>query len=173
MKYTHLPHLDLVGHYQFITFRTFDSMDGYLKKLSLQNKSNDRKQLDIDRYLDTSCRGAYLQGDVLTTLYDFLKKQDGLWYELIAFSIMPNHVHLLIRPLESLASLMQNIKGSSSRMINGIMGKSGRFWARDYYDKAIRDEKHFSVVYTYIKNNPLKLRDCNITGSRFYGIYEE
>ena len=71
MKYTHLPHLDLVGHYQFITFRTFDSMDGYLKKLSLQNKSNDRKQLDIDRYLDTSCRGAYLQGDVLTTLYDF------------------------------------------------------------------------------------------------------
>ena len=68
-----------------------------------------------------------MQGDVLIALSDFFQSNDGLWCELVAFSIMPNHVHLLIRPLEKLAALMQRIKGSSAKMINEIMGRSGRF----------------------------------------------
>jgi REP-associated tyrosine transposase len=86
---------------------------------------------------------------------------------------MPNHIHLLIRPYEKLAVLMQTIKGASAKMINEIRSSSGRFWASDYYDKAIRDEKHFSVVYSYIKNNPLKLNGSEESVSRFYGIYED
>jgi putative transposase len=172
-KYNHLPHIDLQGHYQFITFRTFDSVDEFIRKLdnsvAILNK---KKQLKIDEYLDHSLNGAYLQNDVLSYLYEFLIVYDKKLYELVAFSIMNNHVHILLKPLESLRKVMQILKGASAKRINEILGKNGKFWADDYYDKAIRDEKHFSIVYEYIKNNPLKIGEAEASLPRFYGIYE-
>jgi putative transposase len=86
---------------------------------------------------------------------------------------MPNHVHLLIKPLIPLATMMNIFKGTSAKEINNIMDRKGTFWAKTYYDKAIRDQKHFDVVYNYIKNNPSKLIDTNTRTPRFYGICEE
>jgi len=172
MSFVHLPHLDLIGHYQFITFRTYESTDKFLQKLALQNKPNNKIQLDVDNYLDHSKNGAYLNGKTLQTLSDFLKNKNNSLYELIAFSIMPNHVHMLIRPLESLPSMMQIIKGASAKLINVSIGRKGKFWANEYYDRTIRNEKHFRIVYKYIKNNPLKLGEAKASLPRFYGIYE-
>jgi len=172
MSIKHLPHIDLPNHYQFITFRTFASMDGFLRKLAAQSISNDKKQLAMDAYLDSSLLGASLRGEVLSTLNTFFRTKDTLLYDLVAFCIMPNHVHLLLKPYDSLPVVMQKTKGGSAKMINEILGRSGVFWAKDYYDKAIRDERHFSVVYQYIKNNPVKLRDKSDLGLRFYGVYE-
>ena len=45
-------------------------------------------------------------------------------------------------------------------MINEMMGRNGLFWANGYYDKAIRDEKHFGVVYQYIKKQSFKIGRC-------------
>jgi len=64
---------------------------------------------------------------------------------------MPNHVHLLIKPNEKLVKVIQRIKGISAKTMNEMLNRSGKFWASDYYDKMIRDEKHFNVVYQYIK----------------------
>ena len=169
-----LPHIDLDGYYQFITFRTLDSVDNFLKKLAQNDLPNHKKQLAIDQYLDQSCNGAYLNGEVLELLSDFLKRKDEVLYELIAFCIMPNHVHFLIKPLDKLARVMQLIKGGSAKLINEQMGRKGRFWFPDYYDKLIRDDKHFSVVYEYIRNNPAGLDDSGFENPtpRFYGIYD-
>jgi REP element-mobilizing transposase RayT len=184
MKYSHLPHIDLVGYYQFVTFRTFDSIDEFIRKWDFSPAiSNKEKQLKIDEYLDTSINGAYLQDKVLEWLFEFLLQQDKKLYDLVAFAIMNNHVHILFKPLQSLSKVMQMIKGVSAKKINELLGKNGRFWADDYYDKAIRDEKHFWVVYEYIKNNPLKIDNrgtevplpksgAKATLPRFYGIYE-
>jgi hypothetical protein len=184
MKYSHLPHIDLVGYYQFVTFRTFDSVDEFIRKWDFSPAiSNKEKQLKIDEYLDTSINGAYLQDKVLEWLFEFLLQQDKKLYDLVAFAIMNNHVHILFKPLQSLSKVMQMIKGVSAKKINELLGKNGRFWADDYYDKAIRDEKHFWVVYEYIKNNPLKIDNrgtevplpksgAKATLPRFYGIYE-
>ena len=163
MKYTHLPHINIDGYYQFITFRTFDSVDEYVKKISSTNQPNQTKQQQIDDYLDNSANGAYLNGEVLEFLYEFLKSKDGVLCELVAFAIMNNHVHLLIKPLESLSKIVQSIKGGSAKIINEMIGRSGKFWADDYYDKAVRDEKHFVVVYEYIKNNPLKIGEAKVS----------
>ncbi|WP_428356115.1 transposase [Methyloprofundus sp.] len=102
----------------------------------------------------------------------FFRAKGTLWYDLVAFAIMPNHVHLLLKPYDSLPVLMQKMKGGSAKMINEMMGRSGVFWAKDYYDKAIRDERHFTVVYRYIKHNPVKLGDKEDLALRFYGVYE-
>ena len=171
-KHKHLPHLDIKNHYQFITFRTYDSVDAYLKKLAQQNLPNKQKQQLIDEYQDLSTAGAILNDEVLILLNAFIKEHDSVLYELFAFCIMPNHVHLLIKPLVDLNKLMQKLKGGSAKLINENLGTKGRFWAADYYDKLIRDEKHFSVVYRYIKNNPLVLGDAKASVPRFYGVYE-
>ncbi|NOQ14526.1 MAG: hypothetical protein GQ583_08650 [Methyloprofundus sp.] len=172
MKYNHLPHIDISNYYQFITFRTHDSIDGFIKKLVSQHMPNNKKQMTVDTYLDRSHNGAYLHGDVVLFLSEFFISKEGILYELIAFSIMPNHIHLLILPLKPLPFIMQSIKGASAKIINEMLGKGGKFWASDYYDKAVRDEKHFVLVYEYIKNNPLKLSEAKPSSSRFYGIYE-
>ena len=171
MQYSQLPHLDIRGHYQFITFRTHESVDAFLQKLQNQNQSNSKNQLAIDKYLDESPKGGYLKGEVLTLLTQFLKEKDKVLYELVAFSIMPNHVHLLIMPLDKLPIVVQKIKGGSAKIINECMGRKGKFWASDYYDRLIRNEKHFSVVYQYIENNPLKLNEAKASLPRFYGLY--
>ena len=171
-QHHHLPHIDIEEHYQFVTFRTADSIDGYLKKLLQQTLSNSKKQLAIDQYLDRSINGAYLNADVLTLLSNYLKTKDAELYDLISYCIMPNHVHLLIKPLDALPRVMQKIKGGSAKQINQMMGRKGRFWAADYYDKLIRDEEHFSVVCRYIKNNPDWLCEAKASPPRFYGIYE-
>ena len=181
-KYSHLPHIDIKGYYQFITFRTYDSVDSYLKKLQNIDIPNKQKQQRIDNYLDKSQNGAYLNGEVLEYLYNFFKSQDKILYDLVAFSIMPNHIHLLFKPLNNLPFIIQKIKGITAYNINKTLNRKGKFWANDYYDKAIRDEKHFYIVYNYIKNNPLKLANGDealasssnnkIILKRFYGIYE-
>lgn len=157
MNHAHLSHIDIKGYYQFITFRTADSTDSFLSSLATQSKPNREKQMAMDEYLDASQQGTYLNGHVLRFLSNFIRSKDGDLYELVCFAVMPNHVHMLVKPLQKLALVMQRVKGASAKGINDLLGRRGSFWEKDYYDKAIRDEDHFRVVYRYIKNNPLKL----------------
>ncbi|MCB4758780.1 MAG: transposase [Sulfurovum sp.] len=158
-KHSHLPHVDAPGYYQFVTFRTHDSIDDYIQRVISQKFTNKKKQYLVDQHLDTSPQGRYLNGRVQQYLYEFFLEQNGELYELVAFVIMPNHVHMLFKPNKPLAKVMQAIKGVTSKQINVLLEQKGKFWASDYYDKAIRNQDHFDVVYRYIKNNPLKLED--------------
>ena len=166
-----LPHIDLVDRYQFVTFRTHDSIDEYLKRIANKDISTSLKQYEADQYLDTSKKGAYLNGEVLAYLYRFLLSKDRLLYELVAFSIMPNHLHLLFKQKEKIAKTVLLIKGASSFEINKILGRKGAFWEKGYFDKGIRDEAHFGIVYDYIANNAVKA-GLNDSKERFYGIYK-
>jgi len=163
MKHAHLTHFDMNGYYQFITFRTADSTDSFLLRLESQNRPNRENQMAMDEYLDVSRQGAYLQGDVLQFLFELVKAKNGDLYDLICFAIMPNHVHLLIKPLHKLSVVMQRVKAASAKGINDMLGRRGTFWEKDYYDKPIRDEEYFRLVYQYIKNNPLKLNATSAT----------
>jgi len=172
MEYKHLHHVDLPNHYQFITFRTHDSVDSYIKKILSSSIQENKKQQNIDDYLDSSTKGAYLKKQVLNWLYKFIQQKDNDIYKLIAFSIMPNHIHLLFKPLMGLPVVIKNIKGPSAFAINKMLNRKGTFWNDSYFDKLIRDEKHFNVVYNYIKNNPRNITKSKDELPRFYGIYE-
>ncbi len=169
-KHKKLPHIDADGCYQFVTFRTNDSLDAYIASLLANNNlKSSHKQYKIDKYLDNSENGAYLNGVILKYLYDFIKTNDKTIYELISFSIMPNHVHLLFKQIQPISKTIKTIKATSAREINLLLKKSGNFWASDYYDKVIRDNEHFEKVYKYIQNNTLKA-GLN-ENERFYSIY--
>ena len=86
-----------------------------------QNKPNNKKQLEIDEYIDASNNGSYLNGIVLKYLYDFLIEKNNELYKLAAFNIMPNHVHLLFKPILQLTNAMQKLKGTSAYQINKML----------------------------------------------------
>ena len=167
-----LPHINLKGYYQFVTFRTQDSLDEYIHKIrSFNNIKIKKQEYLIDKYLDTSLKGAYLNGRVVKFLRDFLISLDNYMYELVAFIIMPNHIHMLFKQIKNLEDIIKTVKGKSAYEINKILGRSGKLWERNYYDKVIRDEKQFSIVYDYIKYNGIKAGVNNLE-DRFFGIYE-
>ena len=70
---------------------------------------------------------------------------------------MPNHVHILttFRQGFRLCDVVRGWKSYSSRRINERIGREGVFWQRDYFDRFIRNERHFEAVRAYIENNPV------------------
>ena len=74
-----------------------------MKRLSEEDITTSLKQYKADEYLDTSKKGAYLNDEVLQWLKDFLLSKDKILYDLTAFSIMPNHLHLLFKQKEEIA----------------------------------------------------------------------
>jgi len=170
-SYQHLPHIDGPGSYQFITFRTKESLDVYLKQLYRSSEPEKIKQYKMDQYLDRSTQGAFLYGPLLEKIINYYQSYDQKHFELYAVSIMPNHIHVLLKQLEDMTTITRTLKGGSAHIINVELGRKGKVWSSDYYDKLIRDQEHFDLVYKYIKNNALKagLADAD---KRFYGAYE-
>jgi len=162
-----LPHIQIENMYNFITFRTFKSIDEYVKRVSLSNINTKIKQYKIDNYLDNSSKGCYFYNKQIDILKDILFEYDNVDYKLISFAIMPNHIHLLIQPYSKLSKIMQKIKGKSAKILNESLNIKGKFWAREYYDKIIRDEKQFFLTIEYILNNPIKA-DLQDSESRVY-----
>lgn len=79
---------------------------------------------------------------------------------IISAVVMPNHVHALFvqNPEWPLEKLVRSWKGFTARQINKLLGRSGNFWQRDYFDRLVRDEKHFVNCVRYIRRNPQKAR---------------
>ncbi len=170
MKHKNLPHISMAGYYQFVTFRTYDSLDYYIKKINNLNIDNAKKQYLIDKKLDESVNGAYFYGEVLKFTKEFILSKNTELFDLVSFVIMPNHIHLLFKETIKIDKAMKNLKGTLSYELNKMIGKKGKFFASGYYDKVIRDQKHFEVVYNYIRNNPIKA-NLNDFDKRYYGIY--
>ncbi|MFT4177738.1 MAG: transposase [Luteolibacter sp.] len=84
-------------------------------------------------------------------LEDVMMMAEGSQAHHHAWVIMPNHVHLLFKPLASLEKLIQIWKGTSARKL-----EQGPIWQRNYRDTLIRDHQHFANAVRYIRRNPSK-----------------
>ena len=82
----------------------------------------------------------------------------GSRYVLDAYVIMPDHVHLLVRPLYdwTLSKILQGLKGFTAREINRALGRAGHFWQIESFDHLIRNEEDWLDKQDYIHNNPVK-----------------
>jgi putative DNA methylase len=67
-------------------------------------------------------------------------------------------VHLLLRPTpgNSLAKIMQGLKGYTARELNKVLGRNGPFWQNESFDHLIRNEADWLDKFDYIHNNPVK-----------------
>lgn len=78
-------------------------------------------------------------------------------YELNAFVVMPNHVHMLFHPDVPLFEITKKLKSYTAKVANEILKQTGTpFWQGESYDRMVRDDTEFGRVVRYIENNPVK-----------------
>lgn len=100
-----------------------------------------------------------MQEDIPEIIIDSLKwlEEKGS-IQLIAYVIMPDHLHLLFQlgEKESLQKLMQSFGGFTGKAISKKLEHSRPVWQNTYYDRAIRNEEELYRTITYIQENPVK-----------------
>lgn len=94
---------------------------------------------------------------LLKTLY--CCRREGR-YQLHAFVIMAEHVHLLLNPAQTvtLEHAIQLIKGGYSHALGALRGRKREIWQRGFTDHRFRDEQDFIHHQNYIHENPVERR---------------
>ena len=87
-----------------------------------------------------------------------LDHYDSHGYTLHAWVIMPDHLHLLITPLESLEKAVQLFKGGFSYRAKRASDWNGAIWQPGFTDHRIRDDDDWQKHADYIRQNPLRAR---------------
>ena len=155
-----LPHWDAIGHPVFVTFRLAGSLPA--NRLFLPGRlAGGKTFVAMDRLLDRASTGpSYLgQPRVAGLVSDALRQgETGLSrYQLHAFVIMPNHVHILATPRVAAARWLGPLKGFTAFEANRILGRHGQsFWQDESYDHLVRSDTEFDRIRAYIESNPVK-----------------
>ena len=114
----------------------------------------------MDRYLDTVRTGpAFLRRPELASLVvAALERGCGMGlYNLRAFVVMSNHVHVLLRPQKPVSRVLQWLTGTTAREANQVLDRTGKpFWQRESYDRWVRDGRELERIAAYIETNPVK-----------------
>ena len=183
----YLPHCDFPNLIQFVTFRLADSMPesrrGEWEHL-LKIEDDREKRAKLEEYLDRGVGGCHLRDARVAKLAeDALLFEHDKTYELLAWCVMPNHVHVLVhvwnKPLWKLVALWKKFaaakalallrteRRSSDRLVHqgnatepNQSSAFRKFWQREYWDTFMRDEAQEKTSIRYIENNPVKAKLC-------------
>jgi REP element-mobilizing transposase RayT len=135
----------------------------------------------FDEIMDKAASGPtwLSRPEIRSVIYEKLCNDDGSKYRLDAFSIMSNHVHVVFRPNlderslaetrvggrlvfksgeDTLAQIMQSLKGATARQSNLLLNRTGQFWEHESFDREVRDTDGFVRAVRYTLKNPVKAR---------------
>ena len=176
----YLPHWTKKGATYAVTFRLVDSMPAEVteqwrveREKIIQNAASQGRELSsheqqelerlysdkVESYLNAGHGQCYLRENTITELVaNAFKHFDGERYDLIAWVIMPNHVHVIVKPYEGieLSEILHSWKSFTATQANKILGRKEDFWYGEYYDHLIRDEEDFYNQVNYVLSNPSK-----------------
>ncbi len=193
-----LPHIQPLGATFFVTFRLKGSIPAvklfYLRKEFEQAvaKLYAEPYVNVEQRMEEEHRRFFLAYDKLLDdvrygpthlkdpeIADLIKKElhrfDGDFYDLIAYTVMVNHVHILIDTsiqlpeeinvhtlgmieFEPLQNIMKRIKGPTAIYVNRLLKRKGRFWQKESFDRYMRGPKETGNSLAYILNNPVKAK---------------
>ncbi|HTR81080.1 MAG TPA: transposase [Bacteroidota bacterium] len=183
----HLPHYHPRDAIFFITFRLVNSLPQYIierlknkykieKELLTRLKNNPSKRNTpvafakryfaiFHNFLDNQKeKNCWLKDErVAQIVADTIHYRDGKVYDLICYSIMPNHVHMVVHVGRSGTStnnnfikILQSLKSYTAKEANHLLGRTGQFWQNESYDRVVRNEEELDKVIRYVMNNPVK-----------------
>jgi len=158
----YLPHFDAPNLIQHIVYRLADSLPAQIAKDIARAQRGDRV-LAIDSALDRGYgRRDLARSSVATLVQTALLTFNGERYALIAWCVMPNHVHVLlaIKPGFTLDRIVHSWKSYTAKEANRVLGRAGTFWAPEYFDRFMRDDQHLASTAAYIEGNPVNSGLC-------------
>ncbi len=84
----------------------------------------------------------------------------------IAWVLMPNHFHWLLKLGESLtlSQVVGRFKGRASHDLNIVLHRSDPVWERAFFDRALRKDEDVRRVAEYIVSNPVRAGLVNDIG---------
>jgi len=203
---SYLPHWRVPGATYAVTFRLKDSIpaaawdDYHRRREILTNKleqtiatSRSRNSLAavmtlrlemavlqdsmIEPVLHESHGECWLQRpEIAGLVLDALKHFDGDRYTLLAWSVMPNHVHAILQPHEGqqLENILHSWKSFTAKKANELLDRTGGFWQEEYYDHVVRDGEDFRNQIRYVLENPRKGKvSGQWTGSKYGATWDE
>jgi REP element-mobilizing transposase RayT len=152
----YLPHFDSPGLVQMITFRLHDALPASRRTeweefLKITEDATRRER--IEAYLDAGYGSCALRDSRIARLVEeALLHFDGRRYRLLAWVIMPNHIHVLVEtfPAHPLAEIAHSWKSFTAKKANAILSRGGTFWQAESFDRFIRDEQHLGNATQYI-----------------------
>lgn len=182
--WSHGPHYQFKDSIVFITWRVAGTLPAHIIALFNELSQKPQEEDILHDEVEAISRNEYLynkfleydKGLVDFKLHDFSLNDpeiaqiisqafhffDGKRYELHAYCIMHNHIHLLIRAMKKnfsdyyrVADIIQSLKRFTARRINKHLGKQGNLWDRFYFDRVIRNSNNYLNVINYIKMNPV------------------
>jgi putative transposase len=155
-----LPHWDVTGKRMFVTFRLHGSLP-VNRVFPNDRLTAGEAFVAMDRLLDRAKRGPMFLRQpeiaeiVINSLYD--GEQRFGRYELHAFVVMANHVHLLVTPFVPSRDWLGPLKGFTGHEAKCMLGlQDGPFWQDESYDHLIRNDAECAQVKRYIEWNPVK-----------------
>ena len=187
-----LPHIQPINTTFFITYRLVGSIPKAVLLKLHQEKEDFERQLKrikndsareklwwefhrkyfkkYDDTLDAIKSGPlWLKNNNIARINaEAIHKRDTIEYDLYAYSIMPNHVHLVFYINEvhikqsnrnsayPVTSVLQFLKRETAIESNKILKRKGQFWERESYDHIVRNQNALIRVIKYTINNPVK-----------------
>jgi REP element-mobilizing transposase RayT len=170
-----LPHWRQPGTTYFVTFRTADS----IPRIKLDQWESERakwhrahpephREADLRDYyarfpsqledwLDQGYGACPLiHPEAKRIVEEALRCFDGERYQLGAFIVMANHVHVLVTPLNGheMSAILHSWKSYTATMINKALGQSGAFWQKESFDHIVRSPASLEKFAQYIRDNP-------------------
>jgi REP element-mobilizing transposase RayT len=115
----------------------------------------------LEQWLDVGSGDCILlDKEVANIVEQALRHFDNERYTLGQFVIMPNHVHVLVTPLDQhdLAQIVHSWKSYTAHEINRILHRTGPVWQQEYFDHIVRNALSLERFATYIAENPIVAR---------------
>ena len=173
-----LPHWTAADATYFVTFRLFDSLPKELvdrfvfeRRNIIQTAKQMRRELSgaernrlhqlriqIDSYLDQSHGKCYMRDEAIASMVaGALQYFEGVRYHLLAWCVMPNHVHSVVQLLENweLKQVLHSWKSFTAHQAVQKYHCSKPFWQVESYDHIVRTETELERAITYVENNPI------------------
>jgi putative transposase len=163
----YLPHCDFPGLVQFVTFRLADSMPASRSsewEHLLKIEDDREKRTKLEEYLDRGVGECHLrQSQIAKIAEESILHFHNERYELLAWCVMPNHIHALVHIWDwPLSKMLQNWKFITAVKANRILDRSGEFWQREYWETFMRSEEQEWAAIRYIESNPVKAKLCQV-----------
>jgi REP element-mobilizing transposase RayT len=180
-----LPHIHPEGSAFFITFSLVHAIPvDVLERLKTEHEQELRQAAPAQRYtIQKKYFGKYDEwldrcensprwlekAEIADIVAEEIQRMNGERFSLIAYCIMPNHVHLLLEALNAikaqhrgqtakypLTDTLRLLKGRTARACNLAVRREGQFWQHESYDHFARDEAELRRIIAYILHNPVK-----------------